>query len=220
MAVLYPCEPEYWKGFTNVYIRAILGWAFLTVYDIIYGSLVQLQLFCLFFDAVVSVELHQFNLDVNTRNFAAILSEIVDCHFIINFYHHFIYRLLYYSCSRMVKCNTLPVLHAIISYQCIDVRPWARKLGQLWYEIFSVSCNLSPEERAKLISEGYNDPQGKDDQKNAKQFIIAMHPHGIVPLHAVIWASYCDQYLQEDGKCMQYSSFSYFLVCEGNYCFS
>ena len=40
MAVLYPCEPEYWKGFTNVYIRAILGWAFLTVYDIIYGNLV------------------------------------------------------------------------------------------------------------------------------------------------------------------------------------
>lgn len=27
------------------------------------------------------------------------------------------------------------------------------------------------------------------------QLILAMHPHGIVPFHAVLWAAYCDQYL-------------------------
>lgn len=27
------------------------------------------------------------------------------------------------------------------------------------------------------------------------QYIIAMHPHGVIPLHAVLWAGYCDQYM-------------------------
>ncbi len=30
-----------------------------------------------------------------------------------------------------------------------------------------------------------------------EQFIMAMHPHGIVPLQAVIWAAFCDQYFDD-----------------------
>lgn len=64
--------------------------------------------------------------------------------------------------------------------------PFIRKFGQLWYEIFDVSSNLSPEELKKRILSA-------DDA----QFIMAMHPHGIVPLQAVIWAAYCDQYFSD-----------------------
>lgn len=58
-----------------------------------------------------------------------------------------------------------------------------RKLGQLWYEPFQYSFNLSPEEcieRSKL--------------KLHQKVIVCMHPHGIVPLHAVLWAACCDQF--------------------------
>jgi hypothetical protein len=60
----------------------------------------------------------------------------------------------------------------------------ARKLGQLWYELFDFSCNLSPEECERRIQLG-----------NVGQYAIGMHPHGIIPLQAVLWAAYCDQYL-------------------------
>lgn len=33
------------------------------------------------------------------------------------------------------------------------------------------------------------------------KLIMAMHPHGIVPFHALLWAAYCDQhYVYEDKK--------------------
>jgi hypothetical protein len=63
-------------------------------------------------------------------------------------------------------------------------RPWARKIGQLWYEIFDFSCNRSPEQIAAVLE--YSDTH---------QLIMCMHPHGIVPFHAWLWAAYADQYL-------------------------
>lgn len=63
-------------------------------------------------------------------------------------------------------------------------RPWARKIGQLWYEIFQFSTNLSPEEQARVVEYG-----------DEHQLIMCMHPHGIVPFHAVLWAGHADQYL-------------------------
>ena len=60
----------------------------------------------------------------------------------------------------------------------------ARKVGQLWYELFDFSCNLSPEECERRIQLG-----------NVGQYAVGMHPHGIIPLQAVLWAAYCDQYL-------------------------
>lgn len=69
--------------------------------------------------------------------------------------------------------------------------PFMRKIGQLWYEIFDFSCNLSPEERHQRVADG-----------NTKQYIIGMHPHGIIPLQAILWTSYCDQYLHDESGAM------------------
>merc|ERR1712013_899489 len=30
---------------------------------------------------------------------------------------------------------------------------------------------------------------------DGQKFIVGMHPHGIIPFHALLWAAYCDQYL-------------------------
>lgn len=79
-------------------------------------------------------------------------------------------------------------------------RVWARQLGQLWYELFSFSSNLSPSDCQRLVQEGTYDDELNSNSK-AKQFIIGMHPHGIVPFHAVLWSAYCDQYLQYEGRC-------------------
>lgn len=59
----------------------------------------------------------------------------------------------------------------------------ARKVGQLWYELLDFSTNISPDDLENLINYG-------DDH----QLIIGMHPHGVIPFHAVLWAAYCDQY--------------------------
>jgi hypothetical protein len=52
--------------------------------------------------------------------------------------------------------------------------PWARTVGQLWYEIFNFSSNLSPEELTDRIETGLKD-----------KLIICMHPHGIVPFQGM-----------------------------------
>jgi hypothetical protein len=65
--------------------------------------------------------------------------------------------------------------------------PWFRTLGQLWYEIFDFRCNLSPAMRKNMIDTGTG--------SNPVQFAICMHPHGIIPIQAILWAAYCDQYV-------------------------
>lgn len=69
---------------------------------------------------------------------------------------------------------------------------WFRKIGQLWYEVFDFHCNLSSAEIEKVLIHS-------DDH----QLILAMHPHGIVPFQAILWAAYCDQYFTL-GKRMLY----------------
>eukprot|EP01035_Chromulina_nebulosa_P024090 gene24090-31299_t len=69
--------------------------------------------------------------------------------------------------------------------------PLFRTVGQLFYELFSVSTNLSPEQRRKMVELGTTGGQ---------QFIIAMYPHGVFPFQSLLWAAYCDQYLTIDGK--------------------
>ena len=68
----------------------------------------------------------------------------------------------------------------------LPAREWpsARRWGQLWYEIFDFHANLTPEQCAMNVE------RGEDEQ-----FIIGMHPHGILPLHSWLWCAYCDQYL-------------------------
>ena len=66
--------------------------------------------------------------------------------------------------------------------------PAFRKFFQLWYEIFDFHHNLSPADIEKCVKDGKH-----------KQFIIGMHPHGIIPLQAFLWTAYADQYLRLDG---------------------
>lgn len=68
-------------------------------------------------------------------------------------------------------------------------REWveARKFGQLWYEICDFSTNLSPDICSEYVKKG---------NEGNEQFIIAMHPHGVIPFHAILWSAFCDQYLK------------------------
>lgn len=68
---------------------------------------------------------------------------------------------------------------------------WFRTVGQLWYETLQFSCNLSPEDIARRVKLG---EKGK--------YAIGMHPHGIVPIQALLWAAYCDQYMRNENGSM------------------
>jgi len=75
---------------------------------------------------------------------------------------------------------TLMVISMLLPMQ--EWRAW-RCVGQLWFEIFDFSTNFSPADCKRAISEA---------QK--KQLILAMHPHGIVPYHAMLWCAFCEEY--------------------------
>lgn len=67
------------------------------------------------------------------------------------------------------------------------VKPWRgfRKIFQLWYPILDFRHNL-PE---------HFDSSPAYKQMLDKPTIVAMHPHGIIPIHGCIWASFCDQFM-------------------------
>jgi hypothetical protein len=81
-----------------------------------------------------------------------------------------------------------------ISY-IMPMREWPafRKLGQLWFEIFDFSSNFD-----------YKDCMHSIDRGEDQQVILAMHPHGIVPFQAVLWAAFCDEFFTnwDTGKSM------------------
>jgi hypothetical protein len=81
------------------------------------------------------------------------------------------------------------LLSLILSF-VIKPKEWlaARTVGQLWYEIFDFSCNISPEKASEML-----------DYCESHQLILCMHPHGIVPFQAVLWSAYAHQYL-DNGK--------------------
>ncbi len=85
-------------------------------------------------------------------------------------------------------CSTL-YLTSLVVAAVIPLREWPaiRPLAQLWYELFDVSINLSPDERREMVERA---------NSNGKHTITAMHPHGIVPFHGLLWASASEQYLQ------------------------
>lgn len=66
-----------------------------------------------------------------------------------------------------------------------------RNLGQLWYEIFDFSSNLDEATRNEYINLG-----------KTNQYILGMHPHGIIPIQAVLWASYCHQYMVNESNAL------------------
>jgi hypothetical protein len=86
---------------------------------------------------------------------------------------------------------SIAILVSVMISMLLPVREWPyfRKLGQLWYEIFDFHCNLSPLTREKYVHAG-----------DSNQFIIGMHPHGIIPLQAILWAAFCDSHLSITTK--------------------
>ncbi len=92
--------------------------------------------------------------------------------------------------------SSLYAISLIISY-ILPPRewPWARKIGQLWYEYCDFSCNVPPEYCAGVT---------RDNQIikgcEKEQLILGMHPHGIVPFQAVLWAAFCDQHYRYEDK--------------------
>lgn len=95
--------------------------------------------------------------------------------------------------SRIVcSCSYLSIL---LLSTVMPLREWPaiRQIGQLWYEIFDVSTNLSPDTRRAMVEHG---------NASGKGTISAMHPHGIVPFQALLWAAVNEQYLhiQEPGQ--------------------
>jgi hypothetical protein len=82
-------------------------------------------------------------------------------------------------------------LFALIGSFLLPLKEWptARKWCQLTYEVFQVSANLSSEQLHKAIEEG-----------EVNRFMIGMHPHGIIPIHALIWCAYCDQYMSDGTR--------------------
>lgn len=68
----------------------------------------------------------------------------------------------------------------------IPSREWLafRKLGQLWYELLDVHCTHDPNNMEEIIRIASD-----------KQYILAMHPHGVIPFQSILWAAYCGQYM-------------------------
>jgi hypothetical protein len=89
--------------------------------------------------------------------------------------------------------KTYPIIAALwllflVILAIIPLKEWpaARCLAELWYDIFQVSVNMTPAARQKYM-----------DMSESHNFAICMHPHGIIPFQAVIWAAYCEQYMTD-----------------------
>lgn len=96
---------------------------------------------------------------------------------------------------RTYPLHALVFIMFLIMMARAPTREWpaARSWAQLWYEIFRVSVNMSPATRQKYL-----------DMGETRNFAICMHPHGIIPFHALLWAAYCDQYMKDEkaGHCL------------------
>ena len=79
----------------------------------------------------------------------------------------------------------------LISLSFVPVTEWvaARRFCQVLYDIFPVRHNVSPQRAAEFVHRW----KVKDER-----FILGMHPHGVVPIQAFLWAAYCDQYMRTD----------------------
>ena len=90
---------------------------------------------------------------------------------------------------RNYPLTALSFLSLLVISTRVPTREWpaARSWAQLWYEIFRVSVNMSPETRKKYLAMG-----------ESHNFAVCMHPHGIIPFHALLWAAYCDQYMKDE----------------------
>ena len=89
--------------------------------------------------------------------------------------------------SRMASTLIL-LLYASSIYASPKEWPAFRDLGQLWYSVFNFRFTTSPLSLRSQVSLG---------QESTSHFVMAMHPHGIVPLHAVLWSAFCNQFMTD-----------------------
>jgi hypothetical protein len=59
-----------------------------------------------------------------------------------------------------------------------------RSLFQLWYELFDLRTNMDKNTCKKIVKEN-------------SLSILALHPHGIIPLHGLLWGGFCSQMMPE-----------------------
>lgn len=138
-AILYKCEPEYWK-FLPKPLRTILAWASIIIFALSFLSIPACTVF--------------------------LVPQVWTCAPYLTTF-----------CFSMVMISMLTPMKEWV---------WSRKVGQLWYEVFQMSVNMSPEQLKNSV-----------EYAKERKLIIAMHPHGIVPFHAILWAAYCDQYFTD-----------------------
>jgi len=62
--------------------------------------------------------------------------------------------------------------------------PASRKVNQLLYHIFNFRSNLHG------MIHRVRDYEGRT-------IILAMHPHGVIPIQAMIWVAFCDQFMND-----------------------
>lgn len=107
--------------------------------------------------------------------------------FLVPAYPIFLLFPIMWTSPWLFKIN-MGIICLIVISMLLPMREWPawRSIGQLWFDIFQFSTNLSPEECTKAINVG-----------REKQLILAMHPHGIVPYQAILWAAYCEEYLTD-----------------------
>ncbi|KAL7574047.1 hypothetical protein ACA910_015625 [Epithemia clementina (nom. ined.)] len=68
--------------------------------------------------------------------------------------------------------------------------PWFRGLFQLWYDLFDFHHNFMVDPK-----DHPSQPIRLNDAVSKPLVILAMHPHGIIPIQAFLWMAFCDQYL-------------------------
>lgn len=103
-------------------------------------------------------------------------------------------------------------LSSMIMSMLVPLKEWeyARVLCQLTYELYGTTCNLSPKDVEDRISMGqkgqyiigmreYPVTLWRSSNLLMQCIIMFLDPHGIVPIQALLWCAYCDQYMS-DGK--------------------
>lgn len=75
--------------------------------------------------------------------------------------------------------------------------PIVRSFFQICYDAVDFSTNLDDARRKDVMTK----------TAAGQQYILAMHPHAIIPLHALLWAAYCDQYLSDKTSNIQLYGF-------------
>jgi len=63
--------------------------------------------------------------------------------------------------------------------------PASRKVGQILYNIFKFRTNLH--EVLPLLLPKFE----------KRTVILAMHPHGVIPIQAILWVAFCDQFMND-----------------------